>query len=141
MRRLFIVLCLGLLASACTITGETGATVDDTFGYNPGQYSGINQVWIDTNNDGTPNLVGTGGKEQSRIRIKGSIPTADGGSIPFEYEAEDVKAFDGQQFRADLEAIIAKANADGIVQMTPEITGVIDAIVQAAVKVATGGAL
>lgn len=129
-----------LILSACTVTGPTGATVDDTFGYNPQQYSGVNQVWIDIDADGTPDLMGTGGKEQSKIKIKGSIPLADGSLIPFEYEAEDVKAFDGQKYRADLEALIAKYNAEGNTEIADALSEAFTDLVDLALAVAAPGA-
>ena len=60
---------------------------------------------------------------------------------PFNYEATDVRAFDSQGFRAELEKIIAQQNAETVQAITPEIADFLDAAVQAATKIATGGAL
>lgn len=142
MRKLAFAVIALLGLSACEITGPTGQQVDETFGYGPPNYAGINQVWLDRSGDGNPDMIATGGKEQGSITIEGFLPDPAGGEpLPFTYTATDVKAFDGQGFRAELEKIIAQANADGIVAMTPELAGVLDSIVNAALKAATGGTL
>ncbi len=138
MRKIFAVAAFALLAlNACSFTGPAGEVVDETYGYGPPNYAGINQAWVDFNGDGKPDAIFTGGKEQGSIKISGQLPSGQ----PFTYEATEVKAFNGQAFRAEVEKIVAEANATTVQAITPELADVVTAIVEAAVKVATGGAL
>ncbi len=132
-----LALVAGVSLSACSFTGPTGQQVDEIYGYGPPNYAGINQAWVDFNGDGKPDAIFTGGKEQGSIKISGHLPDGQ----PFNYEATDVRAFDGQGFRAELEKIIAQQNAETVQAITPEIADFLDAAVQAATKIATGGAL
>lgn len=59
----------------------------------------------------------------------------------FSFEATDVRAFDGVAFQAEVEKIVAQANAETIQTITPELGDVVDAIVDAVVRISTGGAL
>jgi hypothetical protein len=78
---------------------------------------------------GPKNLRMIGGKEQDRIRI--ALYTTDGTKV-LDYEAEQVKAFDGQAIRAEVE----KALADADVEAT---TAIVDSLVDAARRAVTGG--
>ena len=69
-----------------------------------------------------------GGKEQQSISIEMVHPET--GNTVMRYSAEDVRAFDGQALRADVEKALANADVEAT-------KAVVDAIVQAA-KTAAG---
>lgn len=131
MRNIIIFLVLILALSGCSAFDQPGRQVDSAYGYAPQNFAGINQVWIDTNDDGTPNVVVTGGKEQEEIEVKGTIFGEE-----FTYKAAGVRAFDGIKFRAELEAIIAQ---EGNATIRAALTEMIPGLVEAAVRVAAGG--
>lgn len=95
---LTIVLAAALLLGACTTAN---------------QYSGINyghvQFTPDENNVlQISDILIAGGKEQETISVSFELP--DGKK--FNYTASGVKAFEGQKFRADLEAKLAEEFTD-----------------------------
>ena len=127
--KILVSLLLVAFVAAC---GNVGNTTDPQFGYAPPSYAGINQAYLDLNNDGVADMIVTGGKEQDTIKLKGSLPMPDGKLVPFEYTASGVKAFDGQKFRAEVEQIIAKAQSDTAIGVAPTVENIVNAIMNAA---------
>lgn len=87
------------------------------------QYSGINYSEADFVNDGQiKNIKFYGGKESGKVKLTVKLPN--GAEATF--EGEDVKAFDGQAVRAEVE----KAQIEIVGKIVPDLT---DAILQAIV--------
>ena len=63
------------------------------------------------------------GKEKSDVKVE-YVPTEDGKVNKFVYEAESVKAFQGQALRADVDKSQAEAFVDSLEAVMPGVTEV-----------------
>ena len=126
MRFLAAVLCLVL--GACE--GLQAAKTDATWGYQPQSCQGLNCYWAGVDDAGNPYIVAYSGKEQDTLSVEGSMFGA-----PFTYEASGIKAFDGQQFQAQVQQVIA-AETGLTGRALADLAGRITSL---AIQAATGG--
>lgn len=92
-------------------------------GCSANQYAGINHAKADFNDNGQlQEIVFYGGKESGEVTLKVPLP---GGAVA-EFTGKDVRAFEGQAVRAEVEKAIAEAGA----QIAPDVVNaIVDAIV------------
>lgn len=106
------------------------------FVYSPPNYSGITAARILIPRPDGQHIVAefVDGKESGEIAVVWTLP--DGESVS--YTASDVRAFEGQAFRAEVEQRIVDVTGQTLQQLTPEVRGLLETAITAACTAAGG---
>lgn len=132
-------LAAGLALSAC------GAGVDliealpsRSHGWAPERFDGINGLYADLNSDGNFDLVAIGGKESEHVKIVAYVPaTETRPEAKFTFDAAGIRAFPGQEFRAEVTKMIAKSRGERADGLSATVQALIADITGLAVRLAS----
>ncbi len=106
------------------------------FIYSPPNYAGITaaRILIPRRNGTFIVAEFSDGKEQGQIEVEWLLP--DGERVT--YRAADVRAFEGQAVRGEVERAIVETTGQTIQELTPELRSVIETAITAACTAAGG---
>ena len=138
-----------MMLGGCAAFGPTGQQTLDVepvdagtqgsvspFVYSPPNYAGITAARIlIPRRDGTFIVAEfSDGKEQGQIEVEWTLP--DGESVT--YRASDVRAFEGQAVRGEVERAIVETTGQTITDLAPEVRGIVETAITAACTAAGG---
>lgn len=104
--------------------------------WSPPNYAGITAARIIIPRPDGQQIVAefVDGKENGEIAVVWTLP--DGESVS--YTASDVRAFEGQALRADVERVIVETTGQTLQELAPEVRGLLETAITAACTAAGG---